>query len=309
MDIVACTDHGFIMPTGVMMQSVCVHNKDSFVNFHIVCDESITEKDKEDLKPVVNKFANKDIFFHIVDSNKFGDLPALDNVYVTKATYYRLELARLLPESVDKALYLDGDIIVRKSLDDLWNTDISKYALAAVPDNNTELDLRSGYFNAGVMLVNLNYWRTHKLNKLFYDYIQNNSEKIKFHDQDVLNYVLKDQKLLLPVKFNLSCGWLWKVSGANKEEYISQIDDAKNDPVIIHYTTSNKPWNKGCRHPYRHIFLNYKSQTIWKDTPLIEDRPLKLRIIKFFSGILRKLKLIPELPYGKEFLPGLKQLK
>ena len=309
MDIVTCTDHNFIMPTGVMMQSVCVNNLDSPINFHIISDESLTEKDKEDLNTVISKFANKDLFFYIVDGNMLSDMPALNNTYVTKATYYRLELARLLPESVDKALYLDGDIIVRESLADLWYTDISKYALAAVPDNNTELDLRSGYFNAGVMLINLNYWRAHKLNKLFYDYIHNNSEKIKFHDQDVLNSVLKDQKLLLPVKYNLSCGWLWKVSGANKEEYISQSDDAINDPVIIHYTTGNKPWNKGCRHPYRHIFLNYKSQTIWKNTPLIEDRPLKLRISKFFSGILRKFKLIPEIPYGKEYLPGLKQLE
>ena len=310
MEIVACTDKHFIMPTGVMMQSICVNNKDSFVSFHIICDESITEKDKEDLKSVVNKFADKQIFFYIVDGNKFIDLPALDNAPVTKAAYYRLELGSLLPDSIDKVLYLDGDIIVRKSLDDLWNTDISKYALAAVPDNNPELDLRNGYFNSGVMLVNLNYWRVHKLNGLFYDFIQNHPEKIKLWDQDVLNDVLKGSKLLLSIKFNLSCGWLWKVSGVNIDDFISQINDAINDPVIIHYTTDNKPWTTYCRHPYRNLFLKYKSQTIWKNVPLLETRPLKLRIIKFFSGILRKCKLIPNpFQYGKEFLPGLKPLE
>ena len=202
MEIVACTDHGFIMPTGVMMQSICVNNKDSFVSFHIVCDESITEKDKEDLKSVVNKFADKQIFFYIVDGIKFIDLPALDNAPVTKAAYYRLELGSLLPDSIDKVLYLDGDIIVRKSLDDLWNTDISKYALAAVPDqseaifeeeNNLKVEHWHVYFNAGVMLVNLKYWKERNLRKDYYNFIQNYPDRIRLWDQDVLNYVLNEK--------------------------------------------------------------------------------------------------------------------
>jgi lipopolysaccharide biosynthesis glycosyltransferase len=195
-------------------------------------------------------------------------------------------------------------------LNDLWNTDISKYALAAVPDNNLGLDLRSGYFNAGVMLVNLNYWRAHKLNKLFYDYIHNNSEKIKLYDQDVLNSVLKDQRLLLPIKYNITCGWLWTASMPNTDKFAEEFDEAIKDPVLVHYTTTSKPWQKGCHHPYRSLFLKYKSQTMWKETPLLENRPLKLRIIKFFSGILRKYKLIPNrFQYGKEFLPDLRPLE
>lgn len=318
MEIVACTDHGFIMPTGVMIQSVCVNNIDSHVSFHIIGDESITEKDKEDLKSVVNKIANKDIFFHIVDGNKFGDLPALDNTYVTKATYYRLELARLLPNSVDKVLYLDGDIIVRKSLDDLWNLDISKYALAAVPDqseaifeeeNYLKVEHWHGYFNAGVMLVNLKYWKERNLRKDYYNFIQNYPDRIRLRDQDVLNYVLNEKKLLIPIRYNFTGGWLLKSRKIDTEKYKDQIDDAIKDPVIVHYTPGEKPWTTYCRQPYKALFLKYKSQTIWKGTPLIENRPLKLRISKFFSGILRKFKLMPEIPYGKEYIPGLKQLE
>ena len=309
MDIVACTDKYFVMPTGVMMKSVCSNNKESSINFHIVCDESIKEKDKEDLESVI-KDSNSNIFFYSVNGIEFDDMPALDNASVTKAAYYRLELAELLPESINKVLYLDGDIIVRKNLDDLWNMNISEYALAAVPDNNMDLDLRSGYFNSGVMLVNLKYWREHNLREDYYRFIQDHPDQIKLWDQDVLNNVLKDQKLLLPVKYNLACGWLWKKSGTNLEDFKDQIDDATNDPVIIHYTIPNKPWTTNCRHPYRNIFLKYKSQTIWKDIPLVENRPLKLRIIKFFSGILRKYKLISLLPpYGNEFLSNLKSIE
>lgn len=181
--------------------------------------------------------------------------------------------------------------------------------MAAVPDNNEEVDLRSGYFNSGVMLVNLNYWREHNLREEYYRFIQDHPDMIRLWDQDVLNYVLKKQKLLLPVKYDLASGWLYRISGTNVEDFRDQIDDAIKDPMIIHFTTSNKPWMTICRHPYRNIFLKYKSQTIWKDTPLQENRPLKLRIIKFLSGFLRKCKLISELPYGKEFLPNLKPIE
>ena len=110
------------------------------------------------------------------------------------------------------------------------------------------------------------------------------------------------------MKYNLASGWLWRVPGTSVEAFRDQIDEAIKDPVIVHFTTSNKPWMTICRHPYRKIFLKYKSQTLWKDTPLQENRPLKLRIIKFLSGILRKYKLMPE-SYGKEFLPNLKTLE
>ena len=70
MEIVACTDKCFVMPTGVMMKSVCLNNKDSIINFHIVCDDSIKEKDKEDLKSVI-KDSNSNIFFYFVNGIEF----------------------------------------------------------------------------------------------------------------------------------------------------------------------------------------------------------------------------------------------
>ena len=42
MDIVACTDNRFVMPTGVMIQSVCVNNPDVDIVFHIIVDDSVT---------------------------------------------------------------------------------------------------------------------------------------------------------------------------------------------------------------------------------------------------------------------------
>lgn len=50
MDIAACTDRHFVMPTGVMMQSVCVNNPDVDIVFHIIVDDNVTQKEKVSTK-------------------------------------------------------------------------------------------------------------------------------------------------------------------------------------------------------------------------------------------------------------------
>lgn len=314
MDIVACTDNHFIMPTGVMMYSVCVNNAEEPITFHIVIDEKVTNSQKEDLQTTIQCFHNKAIAFYCIDGGKYVKLPARDeHPTITQATYYRLNLAEILPERIDKVLYLDGDVICRKSLVSLWNTDISQCAVAGGPDaietavekeNHLHLQHWNGYFNAGVLLINLRWWREHNSTEAFFSFISEHGEWIKYQDQDVLNYVFNDHKILLPIKYNLVSGFLY--SDVDPGKHLKELEDAIQDPCIVHYTGGRKPWAISSRHPYNRTFLKYYSQTIWKDQPFQEDRPMKLRVIKFFSGLLRKLHLIKELPpYGRGCLPGL----
>jgi len=317
MEIVACTDTHFIMPTGVMMYSVCVNNADEPITFHIVIDKGVTERQKDDLRKTVQAFPHKSVAFYCVDGANYEKLPKRENYpSITQATYYRLDLAKILPSDIDKVLYLDGDIICRKSLSALWKTDISQYAVAGVPDvgeadfekdNHLHLCPWTGYFNAGVLLINLKWWREHSVAEEFNSFIVNHSEWIQFQDQDVLNYVFNEHKLLLPITYNLETDFLCQ--GTDYGIHLKEVMETIKDPTVLHFTTTQKPWKTSSRHPFRSSFTKYWSQTIWKDEPLQEDRPLKLRIIKFCSGILRKLKLIPELPpYSKHFLPNLTPL-
>lgn len=75
MDIVACTDKGFVMPTGVMMYSVCDNNADIPITFHIIVDGSVTESDKSSLKDTISVFLNKTISFYKVDADFFENIP------------------------------------------------------------------------------------------------------------------------------------------------------------------------------------------------------------------------------------------
>ena len=206
--------------------------------------------------------------------------PALERrKNITEVTYYRLWLAEVLPANIEKILYLDGDIIVRHSLESLWNTDIRRHAIAAVPnmnENNTNRYLRlgipqqNGYFNAGVLLVNLSWWRRENSLDQFIDVIN----KV----QEIPQYDFK--------------------------KYQDEVMEAREDPVIIHYTL-DKPWYTYNRytHPFSNSFVKYQMQTEWKDEPLWEIRSKYVQVRKRIAITLRRLGILPELqPNGCEYI-------
>lgn len=316
MDIVACTDHNFVMPTGIMMYSVCVNNIDSIITFHVIIGDGVSNHQIEELRNTVISFTDKTIRFYRVEDEKYSQLPQRsDHPSITQATYYRLDLANILPPEIDKVLYLDGDIICRRPLHALFDTDISQNAIAGVHDvwehiyeqqNHLHLSPWRGYFNAGVLLINLKWWRENNSTDAFYSFICQHGDWIKCQDQDVLNYVFNEHKLILPIKYNLATDFLYNTT--EYKRYSDQLDEAIHDPVLIHYIVI-KPWQKSSRHPYRSTFLKYKSQTIWKNEPLQEDRPLSLRVRLAIGKVLRLFHLLPELPpVGCEYLPYIRPL-
>lgn len=302
MNIAACTDKRFVMPTGVMMYSVCVNNPDLDITFHIITDDSVKKKNEQDLLDIVKAFPCKQIVFYNIDVTKFPNFPCLDIRYnMTQATYYRLLLSEIIPNTIKKILYFDGDIIIRHSLLPLWNTDIESYAVAAVCDpseGNMEfyrrLDYPSqlGYFNAGVLLVNLTYWREHHVVKDFMECIRTKSTALKCNDQDVLNLTFRNNKLHLPIKYNLHHAFLWKETLYDYSKYENELFEAKADPVIVHFS-DEKPWysySRQPKHPFVSTFFKYQNQTKWKGVKY-DLRPIKRRIINFVADLLRKWKL------------------
>lgn len=172
--ILCSTDKNYIMPTGVMMKSVSVNNADEDVCFHVIVDESVSWWQKQQLKNVLKGCKRHHVEFHVFDNSLLSIFPRIGEVkenYMTKATYYRLFVTKILSEDIDKVLYLDGDIVVDKSLKELWSTDLSGYGIAAVTDMSENqhdyhrlgYEKSLGYFNAGVLLINLQYWREHNV--------------------------------------------------------------------------------------------------------------------------------------------------
>lgn len=302
MDIVVSIDKWYVMPTGVMAYSVCCNNQDIDIVFHFIVDESVTEKDKDDLKRTIYGFKRKRVVFYLINSEIVNQYPNHIKDGPTLATYYRLFLTEIIPNTIDKVLYLDGDIIVRKQLLPLWNVDLTNNAIAAVSDispddqhacNRLEYDPCLGYINAGVLLINLRYWREHNASNMFSEYIESHYDKIVLHDQDVLNYVFRDNKIMLPYEYNFQQDFL------SRKKYIwnkEAITRAIKDPVIVHFSGPIKPWYAYIRelHPFSNSFYKYQSKTMWKGGR-IEMRPLKLRIKNFLADNMRRINVLSPL--------------
>lgn len=307
-NVVLCASDNYTMPCGVTICSVCENNKDRDIAFYIITDKYFTEEHKKQLSLLISKYQNKKIDFIIVRDEQVEIFIESENSWWTRHVFYRLLSAELLPEHVDLALYLDCDVIVRHHLDDLWKVDLTGKAVGCVPDgmegviefyNRLEYTSDNGYFNSGVLLMNLNYWRENGITKVFSEYIQNNRNKLKHPDQDVLNVVFKDVKLLLPLTYNFQSAFIYKKSLQlfDYTKYREEINKTYADPIILHLSGA-RPWIKGkIRHPYEKEFFKYRDKTIWRDEPLWPNRKsLKTRIINLLRPLGAKLGLCHIIP-------------
>ena len=274
--IVCSTDTNYIMPTGVMMKSVSMNNYEEKICFHVIVDESVTEDQRKQLERVVGDCSKHKVLFHLVEGERFDDFPQLGitKKYITKATYYRLLFTDLFDDNIHRLLYLDGDMIVTGSLQTLWETELDGYAIGAVTDMSERIHdyhrlgypASLGYFNAGMLLVNLDYWREHKAKDEFMDIILHHPERIKYHDQDVMNIVFCQCKKMVSFRYNFQDGFMYKPERMemDADKYAAQIADAISHYTVIHYTSTAKPWHKECLHPLTALWWKYLALTEWK---------------------------------------------
>lgn len=301
MHIIVCPDNSYTMPCGVMLCSLFENNKAEDICIHVITSDIYTQDNKNLLIDIANKYGQA-MLFHTIDDRVLSNIPLGQDfqVKIPIVTLYRIFIADLISSDIDKVLYLDSDIIVSGSLTSLYKTNVDKYAVGAVIDtynnnilvyNNLRYPPSVGYFNAGVLLINLSYWRDKDVNNRCMEFANNNPERLKFLDQDILNYVLRDEKLWLPIRYNVQTHFLYKEPNISWE-YEDELQEATSKPVVLHFTGSHKPWFIGYNHPYRNEFFKYRNLTVWANDPLTKSVfSSKDRIKSILNNILYKLGL------------------
>lgn len=278
MDIVCSTDCCYVMQTGIMLTSLFENNREADIRVHVL-HNGIDSNSITLIERIASDYGQKITFCH-VDETLCSAFPIgrdgqNTHVGTSYATYYRLFLSELLPKDISRVIYLDGDIIVTDSLNELWSTDMHDKAIAAVPDsynnkiehyNRLHYPQPMGYFNAGVLLINLDYWRTNNMSDAFCQYASANPNSLYCHDQDILNYVFRDCKIVLPLRYNmLNEYWFDIRHSVVSWEFESQMLYGQQHPAIIHFTGLPKPWFSNCRHPMKREFERYRAMTPWRD--------------------------------------------
>jgi len=293
MDIAFCTDNNYIMPCGITIISLLENNKKEKITIHLLGLE-VTQPNKDLLKGICDKYGST-IHFYDVDKKSLNKVepPIKGASHINISTFIRLFLPDILPVNVEKVLYLDCDLLILDDLSELWDTNIDSYSLAGVidfptfmPETYQKLKYPDNfsYVNAGVLLINLKYWRENDvLNKLL-NYTTNNFDNIDRKDQDIINGALYDSIRLLPIRYNMHNFFFWR--NCNAHQYQGQVKEALTKPAIIHFTTSMKPWLKVSVHPMTEIYREYKSLSPWKDVPITWGNLTMKRKIRYYKRVI-----------------------
>lgn len=272
MEIAFCLDNNYVPHCATAIASVIANNRDERITFHVLSD-GITKENKTKLCNWIDGYKDKTIVFHEIDKKRFDVFPVGD-AYINISTYFRLAMPELIPE-LDKVLYFDCDIIVNGSLSELWDTDISDYAFAGVRDrindyvrvyNRLDFPLQYGYANAGVILINLKRWRNDNVFEKAAEIARQIPQKLKNHDQDILNKLYHGNILFVDFKYNLLEHFLLREDRLFiSKDYYPAIECAIAEPVVIHYCMPQKPWHSDCTNPFQQLYNKYRALTPWPE--------------------------------------------
>lgn len=276
---VSIDDH-YVMPLGVMLTSL-FENTSAETNIHVL-HTNLNTANVNKLKQYVDSFPNGSIYFHQLRSDKLDALPVTGHLKIQ--TYFRLLIADELSD-IDTVLYMDPDVIILDDIADLWSLQSNQHPIAAVPCitpydvSNQDFQLGE-YFNAGVMLINLSFWRRHRTFDCLLELIRSNPGVIKGSaDQDLLNFYFKNEWKILPLDWNV-CADYFSWAGKIRYKKLAKISSYQKNR-IIHFSGPVKPWQYACPHPARILFDQYKDLSPWNNVP-----PQGRNIISFISRLL-----------------------
>ena len=255
--IVMATDDGYAYHTQVAMNSIMeTKNGDVFIKFYVMIPGNMSWENKERFKNFKNLYKDGCTVDIIDMKDKFSYVKSGIG-HITYPTCYRLLIASYLKD-YDKVLYIDGDILVRHDLWDLYNTDIKDYYIAGVRDfclfiynlereYATRLGVKSAndYINAGMLVMNTKEIRAEKLENKFLDFL--NQKNPVLMDQDTLNAVCYGKIKQINPTYNNMVNYIDKLGNKVPWQFSDccsqwNWEKAHYDPCIVHYQGEEKPW-------------------------------------------------------------------
>jgi len=265
--IVSAANDCFVPHLATLILSILKTKKDETkINFYVI-DDAISLVSKEALNRMVNEY-NASISYLQIDTLKFEDMVESDRI--PKTAYFRIAIPNYLKHTdIKRAIYLDCDIIAKDDIETIWNLDLGDNLLAAVEDagfhqrlDAMEIEADSDiYFNSGMMVLDIEKWRAERISEQVLKFATENSDELKFHDQDALNAILHDRWLMIHPRWNAQAYIITKEKKHPTKHGNLEYTEACNEPALIHFSGHVKPWHSESDHPFRDDYLNLRAET------------------------------------------------
>jgi lipopolysaccharide biosynthesis glycosyltransferase len=286
-----CND-GFVIPTcTAIMSAILNKDQNTFYNIYIIV-VNISEKNRK----ILQGLSRENGKIHIIEGNmeKFANLHKFKiggYLSATSEALLKFDLPQLL-KNLDKVIYLDGDIIIKGDLAELFEVDVTGNFCAAVRDSGSLYfktqynQMCPKYFNSGVMVLNLKYMREKNVTQELIQ-AKKNSNDSDLMDQNILNLVFKDYVKLLDIKWNFlvvnleRAKKLWSMEALNNmfSSNYKDFNHIKKSAIIYHFSSKDKPWK----------FYNVPGADLWmkyyKKTPFSNEKLHRIRSVNILSPL------------------------
>lgn len=306
LNIALASDNNYAQHLAVVAASILCNTK-SNVHFHVLSD-GIAQPKIQLIRQTIDNLGGQISVYDLSSYKCFDNL--FTSGHISKAAYFRLDIANILPSDVDKVIYMDVDLLVLQDIAELWEFNLQGKPLAAVPDYGIMaskrlmkqkkqvlgLSMDSLYFNSGVVVMDLKQWRGHNYAEQVIRLAAGGN--LPHHDQDALNRVFMDKWMPLPLKwnvippvFNLFVKILFR--GDLRKNAIV----ARRNKAVLHYAGRYKPWEFESKGGFNNGYYYYLQKTAFAGVNMpqpsnnmkgksLTRQLLRLRIADFWENIL-----------------------
>ena len=272
---IACsTDDNYCVHMLVMLLSLLKSHPESVVFDCVLLDGNVSESNKTRIATFFA--AHPRLSYRWVTINQEQIAGLMNDCWLphlSTATLLRLFLPKMLPDSYDKILYLDSDIIINGDLRPFYNTRFDGNHVIAVQDmihpfisyyiKDDPIAERTPTFNAGVMVMNLALFRQ---SGGMHDVLKILQEHSTYSDQEGLNTFLIGKWKASTFHYNVQSSWMYPEKVPMTElmaQVVAHKDTLMRDAAIFHFTGPGKPWNSAWTHPFRVPYEKLMLETGW----------------------------------------------
>jgi lipopolysaccharide biosynthesis glycosyltransferase len=268
MNILLTINRSFYRQAMVLLQSILAHN-------HVPIDVYIAYSDlqEKEIQALTDFCSRQNIVLHLIqqiDAAFHGLRIAGPFPY---EVYYRILAHEYLPETEERVLYLDSDIVCNGNLEEFYHMDFEGCYLIACAQDDTFLHepdavqknwdevkaARGEYFNTGVLLLNCRRFREEKITLDTYRNTLKRMIPNYVFDQGLLNVLFaRETKLISAQTYNYRYG----------KAFLQTTDKTTITPnyqaKLIHFAseiTPYKPWDLLLDdEEVQHYHMNYVQQ-------------------------------------------------
>ena len=239
--IVLAANYAYVEQVITTIKSICYHNRS--IRFYLINSDFPNEWFKQ-LNKRLEGYDSE-----IINCRVTSEQISRYKTDISYTVFLRYFVSDFVQE--DKALYLDCDLVVTKNLDNLFETDLQEYPLAAVRDYGGRVYYGREMFNAGVLLINNRLWKQENMSQRLIDLTNEWHDKVDQADQSILNMLFENRWIEMEFDNNHVV--------IHKQFTDYELPVGQDYPGIIHYLSHRKPWFDLAAQTYRDVWWYYHS--------------------------------------------------